>query len=139
MLDRLNSSLGQIRLREFSQSPIPAVPQKPAQPEAIQPPEVTRPVSSKIEPTVTVATGHVHPPIEWAVVPANVVVHHNAAGVMDYWQVPRVLSGVPTMAKVIPIAQNNFGTFVHHIAEGRDYVVTRFGDWIETPTSSVTK
>jgi hypothetical protein len=42
-----------------------------------------------------------------------------------------MLSGVPTMAKVVPIFQNNSGTFVHHIAEVKDYIVTPSGDWIE--------
>jgi uncharacterized protein YdaL len=65
------------------------------------------------------------------VAPSNGVVHHNAQGVMDYWLIPRTVSGIPTMAKVVPILQNNSGTFVHHIAEVKDYIVTPTGDWLE--------
>lgn len=46
---------------------------------------------------------------------------------------PRMQSGVPTMVKVVPIMQNNSGTFVHHIAEVKDYIVTPSGEWIEPP------
>ncbi len=76
--------------------------------------------------------GHHHPPMEYAVAPDGVVVHHNYLGVMDYWMVPRMLSGVLTMTKVVPIAQSNAGIFVHDVAEIRDYIVTPSGDWIAT-------
>jgi len=113
----------------------------------IQPPPVTQTLESAVQPAMPqmLATsprqddsapipmaGHVHHPIEWAVVPSNVVAHHSSAGTVDYWMVPRIQSGVATMAKVVPIAQNNSGTFVHHIAEGKDYTVTPSGDWIES-------
>ena len=74
--------------------------------------------------------GHVHPPMEWAVAPPNVVVHHNAQGVMDYWLIPRTVSGMQAMEKVVPILQNNSGTFVHHITEVKDYIVTPSGEWM---------
>lgn len=75
--------------------------------------------------------GHIHPPIEFAVAPADVIVHHNSAGVMDYWLVPRVTSGVQIMKKVVPVLQTNAGIFVHDIAEVKDYTITPSGDWIE--------
>jgi hypothetical protein len=83
--------------------------------------------------------GHIHPPIEWAVVPSNVAPHSNSAGTVDYWLVPRMQSGVPTMVKVVPIVQNNSGTFVHHIAEVKDYTVTPSGDWIESSEPATKK
>jgi hypothetical protein len=79
--------------------------------------------------------GHVHPPIEFAVAPPDAVVHHNAQGVMDYWLVPRTVDGTRTMAKVVPVLQTSQGTFVHHIAEVKDYIVTPTGDWI-VPTEA---
>jgi hypothetical protein len=39
----------------------------------------------------------------------------------------------------VPILQNNSGTFVHHIAEVKDYIVTPSGDWIEASESSGNK
>ena len=80
--------------------------------------------------------GHVHPPIEWAVAPANAIVHHNAMGVMDYWLLPRTLAGNTVMTKVVPVVQNDSGIFVHHVAEVKDYLVTPSGDWVEVPDTN---
>jgi hypothetical protein len=77
--------------------------------------------------------GHIHPPMDWAVAPANATVHHNSMGVMDYWFMPRIVAGTAVMTKVVPFLQNNSGIFVHHVAEARDYLVTTSGDWIELP------
>lgn len=75
--------------------------------------------------------GHHHSPIDVATVaPPGASVHHNSVGVMDYWLVPRVVSGVQTMVKVVPISQNNGASFVHHVAEAKDYILTSSGDWI---------
>jgi hypothetical protein len=78
--------------------------------------------------------GHIHPPMEWGVAPANVVVHHNSTGVMDYWVMPRLVNGRTVMTKVVPVLQNEAGIFVHQIAEGRDYIVTSSGEWIPDAT-----
>jgi hypothetical protein len=84
--------------------------------------------------------GHHHTPIEYATVaPAAAIVHHNAAGVMDYWLVPRVVSGVPTMAKVVPVSQTNAGTIVHDVAEVKDYLLTASGDWVPVPETNESK
>jgi hypothetical protein len=78
--------------------------------------------------------GHQHAPIDYATVaPPGAIVHHNAAGVMDYWLVPRVVSGVPSMDKVVPISQSSAGTLVHEVAEVKDYVLTASGDWVAVP------
>jgi hypothetical protein len=78
--------------------------------------------------------GHHHSPIEAATVaPQGAVVHYNALGVMDYWLVPRVLAGLRTMAKVVPISQTTAGSLVHHVAEVKDYILTPSGDWIAVP------
>jgi hypothetical protein len=75
--------------------------------------------------------GHVHPPIEWAVAPANAIVHHDSMGVMDYWLMPRMIGGVTVMTKVVPVMQDNSGIVVHDVAEAKDYLVTPSGDWVE--------
>jgi hypothetical protein len=75
--------------------------------------------------------GHIHPQIEWAVPPANAIVHHDSMGVMDYWLIPRIVSGTAVMEKVVPVLQNNSGIFVHDVAEVKDYLVTPSGDWVE--------
>jgi len=74
--------------------------------------------------------GHYHDPIEDVIAPNNAVVHHTESGVMDYWLMPRVVSGARSMIKVFPIAQTNLGIFVHSFDEVRDYVVTPSGDWL---------
>jgi uncharacterized coiled-coil protein SlyX len=80
---------------------------------------------------------HHHPPLESATVaPPGAIVHYNPLGVMDYWLVPRVQSGVQTMAKVVPISQNNGATFVHNVAEVKDYILTASGDWIAAPETN---
>lgn len=131
MLDRLGSNLQQIR------------------PPAVKP--VAEPVSRSAPVPVIIGSspqpadtpipmgGHIHPPIEWAVAPANVVVHHNSQGVMDYWLIPRTVSGVPKMEKVVPVLQNNSGIFVHDVAEVKDYIVTPSCEWIPTSESSTNK
>jgi len=127
MLNRLGSNLQQI------QQPVAVK----AAPEPVSRPAPVPVIIGTSPQTADSASipmgGHVHPPIEWAVAPANVVVHHNAQGVMDYWLIPRTLSGVQAMEKVVPILQNNSGTFVHHITEVKDYIVTPSGEW--TPAS----
>jgi hypothetical protein len=74
--------------------------------------------------------GHHHQPIEDVVAPRNVIVHHKENGVMDYWLVPRLVSGSRVMTKVFPIAQTNMGVFVHNIEDVKDYIVTPSGDWL---------
>jgi len=74
--------------------------------------------------------GHHHEPIEDVIAPRNAVVHHSESGVMDYWMMPRVVSGARSMIKVFPVAQTNLGIFVHSFDDVRDYVVTPSGDWI---------
>jgi hypothetical protein len=97
-------------------------------------------VSEASEPTPIPLGGHHHTPIEYATVaPAAAIVHHNAAGVMDYWLVPRVVSGVPTMAKVVPVSQTSAGTVVHDVAEVKDYLLTAAGDWIAVPETNESK
>ena len=51
-------------------------------------------------------------------------------GVMDYWLMPRLISGSRSMIRVFPVAQTNLGIFVHSFDEVRDYVVTPSGDWL---------
>lgn len=125
MLARLGKNLQQSRPPLIKQTPaLPVQSPTPTSPETSSPKETLVPID---------LGGHNHPPIEWAVTPANVVVHHNSAGTMDYWMVPRTQSGVPMMVKVVPVVQNNSGTLVHHIAEVKDYILTPSGDWIESP------
>jgi hypothetical protein len=73
---------------------------------------------------------HRHDPVEDVIAPHNVIVHHNEDGVMDYWLVPRIVSGSRTLIKLMPISQTNMGIFVHSIDEVRDYVITPSGDWL---------
>jgi hypothetical protein len=121
--ERLGNNLQEIRSPAVTQAPQPV--SQPAMPVIIGIPP------RKDDSAPIPMGGHIHPPIEWAVAPPNVVVHHNSAGVMDYWLVPRILSGVSTMVKVVPIVQTNSGTFVHDIAEIKDYTITPSGDWID--------
>ncbi|HEY3938030.1 MAG TPA: hypothetical protein VGL97_11400 [Bryobacteraceae bacterium] len=74
--------------------------------------------------------GHHHQPIEDVMAPRNVIVHHRENGVMDYWLVPRIVSGSRVMTKVFPIAQTNMGIFVHDLENVKDYIVTPTGDWL---------
>jgi len=97
------------------------------------------PQPARQEPVAAVGTsmgGHHHEPIEDVIAPRNAVVHHNESGVMDYWMMPRVVSGARSMIKVFPIAQTNLGIFVHSFDEVRDYVVTPSGDWITASGTS---
>ena len=80
--------------------------------------------------------GHRHDPIEDVIAPPNAIVHHNESGAMDYWLMPRIVSGSRTMVKVFPIAQTSLGIFVHCFDEVRDYVVTPSGDWINASDPS---
>jgi hypothetical protein len=130
MLDRLGTDLRQMR------SPLMR--------------QAARPVLEPAIPTITVGPqeadvapipmgGHHHPPIQFAVAPADVVVHHNSLGTMDYWLMPRLISGVWTMAKVVPVSQSKDGTFVHHVDEVKDYIVTPSGDWIPAGEENASK
>jgi len=121
MLDRLGSDLQQIR------APLVREPAELA-PEPKTPTIITVPQEADAAPIPM--GGHHHPPIESSVAPPEVVVHHNSLGVMDYWLVPRVVSGVQTMAKVVPVSQSSAGTLVHHVEEVKDYILTPSGDWI---------
>ena len=123
MLARFASHLQQIRPIAVTQTREAVV--QPAMPELLGTPP-------KDDSAPIPMGGHVHPPIDWAVVPSNAVAHNNSTGRVDYWLMPRMQSGVPTMVKVVPIAQNSSGTFVHHIAEAKDYTVTPSGEWIES-------
>jgi hypothetical protein len=104
----------------------PKFPRAPAAPATLAPPQ---------EPAAAATTGlsmggHHHDPIEDVIAPRNAIVHHNDNGVMDYWLIPRVISGSRIMVKVFPIAQTNLGIFVHGFDSVRDYVVTPSGDWL---------
>jgi hypothetical protein len=138
MLEHFNNSFNQTSPAKATQSPPSPVAKTSAPREPRRAPELAEPIQNPVS-TVNPATGHVHPPLDWALVPRNVVVHHDGAGVMDYWQVPRIVSGIPATVRVIPIAQNNLGTYVHHIAEVKDYLITPSGDWIEIPASGGTR
>jgi hypothetical protein len=81
--------------------------------------------------------GHHHDPIEDVIAPRNAIVHHTENGVMDYWLMPRVVSGARSMIKVFPIAQTNLGIFVHSFDEVRDYVVTPSGDWLPASANGI--
>jgi len=75
--------------------------------------------------------GHHHAPLSSATVaPEGATVHYNALGVMDYWLVPRLVAGVREMVKVVPISQNNGASFVHDVAEAKDYILSPSGEWI---------
>ncbi|HEY6987904.1 MAG TPA: hypothetical protein VH369_05945 [Bryobacteraceae bacterium] len=80
--------------------------------------------------------GHRHDPVEDVIAPRNAIVHHNESGAMDYWLMPRIISGFRTMVKVFPIAQTSLGIFVHCFDEVRDYVVTPSGDWLNASDPS---
>lgn len=80
--------------------------------------------------------GHRHDPIEDVIAPRNAIVHHNESGAMDYWLIPRIVSGSRIMVKVFPIAQTSLGIFVHCFDEVRDYVVTPSGDWLNASDPS---
>lgn len=122
LISRLQAGLPQPRA-PMVRTPVETVPETAVAPE----PDVT-PIPMG---------GHHHPPIEYATVaPQSAVVHHNAAGVMDYWLVPRVVSGVPTMVKVVPISQSNSGTLVHDVAQAKDYLLTPAGDWVAIPEAN---
>jgi len=101
---------------------------KPAAPAAAAPAILAQP--AQVEPAEISLGGHHHAPMEYAVAPDGVVVHHNYSGEMDYWLVPRLVSGARTMEKVVPVAQSNNGILVHDVAEVKDYIVTPAGDWI---------
>jgi hypothetical protein len=83
--------------------------------------------------------GHHHEPAEDLIALPNAVVHHNEKGIMDYWRVPRIVSGVRVMTKVVPIVQTTAGIFVHNVAEIRDYIVTPSGDWIAVSDANANK
>lgn len=110
-----------------------AVVQSP--PSVLQPavPVIIGTAGPKIDSSSLLLGGHIHPPAEWLVAPANAVVHHNSMGVMDYWLLPRTMGGNTVMTKVVPVLQNDSGIFVHSVAEVKDYVVTPSGDWIAVP------
>jgi hypothetical protein len=83
--------------------------------------------------------GHHHEPAEDLVAMPNVVVHHNEKGIMDYWRVPRIVSGVRVMTKVVPVVQTAAGVFVHNVGEARDYIVTPSGDWLSASDPNANK
>jgi hypothetical protein len=103
----------------------PKFPRAPAAPPILSPPQEPAAVT-----TGPLMGGHHHDPIEDVIAPRNAIVHHNDNGVMDYWLMPRVISGSRVMVKVFPIAQTNLGIFVHGFDDVRDYVVTPSGDWL---------
>lgn len=106
-------------------------PPAPAEPAILaQPQQAILAQAVPAEPAEISLGGHHHAPMEYAVAPDGVVVHHNYLGVMDYWLIPRVISGARTMEKVVPVAQSNNGILVHDVAEIKDYIVTPAGDWI---------
>lgn len=123
--------LGQAVRPDFSNALSQAAdspPKRPAAPLA-PPPQAPSPEPATAS-GVPFMGHHHHDPIEDVIAPRNAVVHHNENGVMDYWVLPRVVSGSRSMIKVFPIAQTNLGIFVHSFDEIRDYVVTPSGDWL---------
>jgi hypothetical protein len=114
-----------------------APPQRPPAPgspiaEPVSAPPQQEPAAA---PTLSMG-GHHHDPIEDVIAPRNAVVHHDESGVMDYWLMPRVVSGSRSMIKVFPVAQTGLGIFVHSFDEIRDYVVTPSGDWLAASGSN---
>jgi hypothetical protein len=108
-------------------------PSAPVTRKPMEPPAETA-LPEGVDPTPIPMGSHHHAPIEYATVaPPSAIVHHNAAGVMDYWLVPRVVSGVPAMVQVVPVSQTSSGTLVHAVAEVKDYLLTASGDWIAVP------
>jgi hypothetical protein len=106
-------------------------PKRPAAP--IAPPVVLLRPEPEPEPLPTTGLsmgGHRHDPIEDVIAPRNAIVHHNDNGVLDYWLMPRLISGSRSMIRVFPVAQTNLGIFVHSFDDVRDYVVTPSGDWL---------
>lgn len=138
MLDRLGSNLQQIRLPAVKQAAAVVTTSSEPAPRPAPPPVIIGSSPQPADAPIPMG-GHIHPPIEWAVAPANVVVHHNSQGVMDYWLIPRTVSGVLKMEKVVPVLQNNSGIFVHDIAEVKDYTVTPTGEWIPASDSTGNK
>jgi hypothetical protein len=130
LLNRLGSDLKQIR-PPLARRPVELAPEAPL-------PAVIA-VAPQIDSAPIPMGGHHHPPIDFSVAPVDVVVHHNALGVMDYWLVPRMVSGARIMAKAVPISQTDAGTFVHHIEEVKDYLVTPAGDWIPASDANGTR
>ncbi len=106
-------------------------PKRPAAP--IAPPLVLLRPEPEPEPLPAAGLsmgGHRHDPIEDVIAPRNAIVHHNDNGVMDYWLMPRLISGSRSIVRVFPVAQTNLGIFVHSFDDVRDYVVTPSGDWL---------
>jgi hypothetical protein len=95
-----------------------------------------QPVIAPVPITLLSMGGHRHDPIEDVIAPRNAIVHHNESGAMDYWLMPRIISGSRTIVKVFPIAQTSLGIFVHCFDEVRDYVVTPSGDWLNASDPS---
>lgn len=126
MLNRLGSDLQQIRVQPV-RAPVDLLPQ-PAMP------------TQAAEATLIPMGGHHHAPLGAATVaPEGATVHYNSLAVMDYWLVPRVVSGVQTMVKVVPISQRNGASFVHDVAEARDYILSPSGEWIAVSEATGTK
>jgi hypothetical protein len=123
---------------DLKQTDTGPVPEKPALPSKPAPPAVSPPAQAvQAEQPVDVSMGgHHHQPVEDVVAPRNVVVHHRENGVMDYWLIPRILSGTRVMTKVFPIAQTNMGIFVHDMENTKDYIVTPSGDWLAASAPS---
>jgi len=63
--------------------------------------------------------------------PPNSVVHRNSDGEPDYWLVLKITQGVVRMESVEPYDTNGLGVKVHDIEDGKDYLVTDSGDWLE--------
>jgi hypothetical protein len=135
MVDSLNGLASVIALNSTRTAAIPGILNRlNSDLQQVRAPLVPRPVDLDAEQATSEPIpmgGHHHPPIEVATVaPQGASVHYNSLGVMDYWLVPRTVSGMHTMVKVVPISQTNSGSFVHHVAEAKDYFLTLSGDWI---------
>jgi hypothetical protein len=63
--------------------------------------------------------------------PPNSVVHRNSDGEPDYWSVLKITQGAVRMESVQPYGTNGLGVKVHDIEDGKDYLVTDSGDWLE--------
>ena len=146
MVDALQGLAGTIALDSTRAAAIPDILNRlTTEFQRVRPPLVRNPVDPGAPATTTQDAelapiplgGHHHAPIEGATVaPDGATVHYNSLGVMDYWLVPRAVAGIRSMVKVVPISQSSGGSFVHHVAEAKDYFLTSAGDWVLLPEGS---
>jgi len=63
--------------------------------------------------------------------PPNSVVHRNSEGEPDYWSVLKITQDGVRMEMVQPYGTDGLGVEVHDMEDGKDYLVTNSGDWLE--------